>query len=227
MSTPQNIIIPWSDLEADPGRLMREMEAGKVVRVVEKSGTRNYTVAPTPVVRGEFTVINNKRLASEVDQFVDELIAQLPTPDGLVRVDEIKQFLNDSFDEAEAEDMVSLPSKRTGVANTIFVSSGNPRHAPRIKIAVDPPDSFNPRGKSVSMQLHGDNDMVGEVLPPQRVIEQAKRWIKQNHAVLMLHWDNEISGDEAVRRLKPLPGKTKRPPAKKRRPSKQRPRHRA
>jgi hypothetical protein len=226
MSPPQNIIIPWSDLEADPGRLIREMEAGKTV-TVEKNGALNYTVAPTPVVRGEFTLINNRQVASEVDQFVDELIAQLPTPDGLVRVDEIRQFLNDSFDEAEAEDMVSLPSKRTGVANTIFVPSGNPRHAPRIKIAVDPPDSFNPRGKSVSMQLHGDNDVVGDVLPPQRVIEQAKLWIKRNHAVLMLHWDNKISGDEVVRRLKPLLEKKSRPTAKKRPPSKRRPRHRA
>jgi hypothetical protein len=224
MSPPQNIIIPWSDLEADPGRLIREMEAGKTV-TVEKNGALNYTVAPTPVVRGEFTLINNRQVASEVDQFVDELIAQLPTPDGLVRVDEIRQFLNDSFDEAEAEDMVSLPSKRTGVANTIFVPSGNPRHAPRIKIAVDPPDSFNPRGKSVSMQLHGDNDVVGDVLPPQRVIEQAKLWIKRNHAVLMLHWDNTISGDEVVRRLKPLLEKKSRPTAKKRPPAKRRPRH--
>src|SRR5262249_49116061 len=132
----------------------------------------------------------------------------------------------DSFDEAEAEDMVSLPSKRTGVANTIFVSSGNARHAPRIKIAVDPPDSFNPRGKSVSMQLHGDNAVVGDVLPPRRVIEQGKRWIKQNYAVWMLHWDNEISGDEVVKRVKPLPGKKKRPASKKRSPSKQRPRRR-
>jgi hypothetical protein len=225
MSTPQNIIIPWSDLEADPGRLMREMEAGKVVRVVEKNGALNYTVAPTPL-RGEFTVINNRQIASEVDQFVDELIAQLPTPDGLVRVDEIRQLLNDSFDEAEAEDMVSLPSKRTGVANTIFVSSGNPRHAPRIKIAVDPSDSFNPRGKSVSMQLHGDNDVVGDVLPPRRVIEQAKRWIKRNHAVLILHWDNKISGDEVVKRVKPLLEKKSRLASKKRPPSKQRPRQR-
>ena len=139
MSTPQNIFIPWSDLEADPGRLMREMEAGKVVKVV-KNGTINYTVAPTPVLRGDFTVIGVEQLASEVQQFIDQLIAQFPTSEGLVRVDEIRRLPKNYFDEAEAEAVVSLPSRRTGIANTIFVSSGNPRHAPRIKIAVDPPN---------------------------------------------------------------------------------------
>ena len=44
------------------------------------------------------------------------------------------------YDEAE-EDMVSLRTNRTGVDNTIFVSTrGNAQHAPRIKIAVDPPE---------------------------------------------------------------------------------------
>jgi hypothetical protein len=225
MSTPQNIIIPWSDIAADPSRLVREMEAGKVVRV-EKGGTINYTVAPTPVLRGEFTAIGTSQLAAGVQQYIDQLLAQFPTSQGLVPVEEIRQFLIESFDESEAEDMVSLRPKRTGIANTIFVSSGNLRHPPRIKIAVDPPDSFDPRGKNVSMQMQDNYEVIGDKLPPQRAIEQAKRWIKKNHAVLMRHWNNEISGDEVVKLLEPLPGKKKRSASKKRPPSKQRPHHR-
>ena len=45
--------------------------------------------------------------------------------------------------DGEVEDMVSLRSEKTGVDNTIFVSTkGYAEHAPRIKIAVDPPHSF-------------------------------------------------------------------------------------
>jgi hypothetical protein len=267
MSTQQDTIIPWSDVAADPSRLVREIKAGKVIMVVEKEGTLNYTVAPP--LRGKFTVIANRTGAVEVIEgddrskvtivgtagtvvdaialarsltedagarlrvlrldvgpFIDaasmeqlhRLVGGLP-PTGLVPVEDIRQLLTQGLDDAEAEDMVSLRPKRTGVANTIFVSSGNPQHAPRIKIAVDPSDSFSPRGKNVSMQMQDDYKVEGDKLPPSRVLKQAKRWIKKNYTVLMRHWDNEISGDEVVKLLKPLPGK-KRP--KKRSPSKRR-----
>ena len=216
MSTPQHVSIRLSEIASDPSRLVREMKAGNTVNIVERGGV-NYTVAPT--LRGEFTVIGTGGVAEDIQQFLAKL-----HPSGLLRVEDIRQSIRqfiaesfESFDEAEAEDMVSLPSRRTGVANTVFVSSGNPRHAPRIKIAVDPPNSFNPRGKNVSMQMQGNYDVVGEKLPPRRVIDQAKRWIKQNYAVLMQHWDNEISGDEVVKRVKPLPRKKPRPAASKKR----------
>jgi hypothetical protein len=221
MSTPQHVSIRWSEIESDPGRLVREMEAGKVVKVTQIGGAINYTVAPTTSVvmapskatlGGEFVAIGVAPVVLEFQQIIEQVLAQLPSS-GLVPVEDIKQILEESFDDAEAEDMVSLPSRRTGVGNTIFISSGNPRHAPRIKIAVDPPDSFNPRAKNVTMQLHGDNAIDGDKMPPRRVIKQAKRWIKQNFAVLMQHWDNEISGDEVVKRVVPLPGtRTKRSP---------------
>jgi hypothetical protein len=216
MSTPQHVSIRLSEIASDPSRLVREMKAGNTVNIVERGGV-NYTVAPAP--KGEFTVIGTGGVAEDIQQFLAKL-----HPSGLVPVEDIRQSIRqfiaeyfEAFDEAEAEDIVSLPSRRTGVANTVFVSSGNPRHAPGIKIAVDPPDSFNPRGKNVSMQMQGNYDVVGEKLPPRRVIDQAKRWIKQNHAVLMQHWDNEISGDDVVKLVKPLPGKKPRPAASKKR----------
>ena len=55
----------------------------------------------------------------------------------------------------EVEDMVSLRSEKTGIDNTIFISTkGYARHAPRIKIAVDPPHTFNATAKAASMAIH-------------------------------------------------------------------------
>src|SRR6202162_4839395 len=74
----------------------------------------------------------------------------------------------------EVEDMVSLRSEKTGVDNTIFISTkGYARHAPRIKIAVDPPHSFNATSKSASMAIHGYG-IRGEYVAPH-IAEQAKR----------------------------------------------------
>jgi hypothetical protein len=226
MNPPQRVNIRWSEIESDPGRLFREMEAGNTVNIIESGGV-NYTVAPT--LRGHFTAIGTGVVvdANDLQQFLakpgsrlrvlqlaidpeahipeklEQFIAPLPTS-GLVPVEDIKQFLAESFDEAEAEDLVSLPSRRTGLDNTIFVSSGNPRHAPRIKIAVDPPDSFNPRSTSASMALH-DYTVVGAYLSPH-LIEQLKRFIELNRRLLLQHWNNEISGDEVVEKVVHLSG---------------------
>ena len=55
--------------------------------------------------------------------------------------------------------MVSLRRDVTGVDNTIFVSTKvYAQHAPRIKIAIDPPDSLNARSKAASMAIHVQHD---------------------------------------------------------------------
>jgi hypothetical protein len=103
----------------------------------------------------------------------------------------------DSIDEAE--DMVSLRSAKTGVANTLFISiKGYGRHAPRIKIAIDLPDAFTPLSKTASMRLH-DLVVVGE-LPPH-VAEQAKLFIERNRQTLLDYRHGRISTDELVERL--------------------------
>jgi hypothetical protein len=101
----------------------------------------------------------------------------------------------------EAEDMASLRTDRTGVDNTIFVSTrGYGRHAPRIKIAVDPPDSLNAAGKNASMAI-SDYRIIGEYLP-SHIAEQAKRFIEQNRETLLAYWNCEIATEEMIKRLK-------------------------
>jgi hypothetical protein len=100
----------------------------------------------------------------------------------------------------EAEDMVSLRKDVTGVDNTIFVSTrGYAQHAPRIKIAVDPPDSLNATSKSASMALH-DYSVMGEYLPPA-IVEQARKFIERNRSTLLEYWDNKIDTARLIERL--------------------------
>ena len=81
----------------------------------------------------------------------------------------------------EVEDMVSLRSAKTGIDTTIFISTkGYARHAPGIKIAVDPPHTFNATAKAASMAIH-DYSMTGAYLAPH-VVEQAMQFIDRNRA---------------------------------------------
>jgi hypothetical protein len=103
----------------------------------------------------------------------------------------------------EAEDMVSLRKGRTGVENTLFVSTkGYARHAPRIKIAIDPPDSLNPAAKTAAMAIH-DYAIAGAQMPPD-LVEQAKRFIERNRAPLLDYWDNKIDTPELIERLRSI-----------------------
>ncbi|MCC6778819.1 MAG: hypothetical protein IT537_19700 [Hyphomicrobiales bacterium] len=101
----------------------------------------------------------------------------------------------------EAEDMVSLRTDRTGVDNTVFVSTkGYGRHAARIKIAIDPPDSLVATGKNASMTIH-DYSISGEHMPPH-LVEQAKRFIEANRPVLLDYWEGKIDTHQLFQRLR-------------------------
>jgi hypothetical protein len=103
--------------------------------------------------------------------------------------------------DQEAEDTVSLRSEKTGVENTIFVSTkGYAEHAPRIKIAVDPPDTFNATSKSASMAIH-DYSIRGESVAPH-IAEQARRFIDLNREALLDYWDTKIDTAQLIERLK-------------------------
>lgn len=105
--------------------------------------------------------------------------------------------------------MVSLRKKRTGIDNTLFASTkGYGRHAARIKIAIDPPDSLNETCEGTSMALH-DFSTVGAYAPP-RLVEQVKEFIELNQAALFEYWEARIDTDEFLQRLRPVP--PKKPP---------------
>jgi hypothetical protein len=101
------------------------------------------------------------------------------------------------------EDMVSLTPTETGIENTIFVSTkGYAQHAPRIKIAIDPPDSFNATSKSASMALH-DFQIAGEQVPTH-IAKQAREFIVLNRPALLDYWNCEIATAELLRRIRPI-----------------------
>ncbi len=97
--------------------------------------------------------------------------------------------------------MVSLRTDLTGVDNTIFVSTkGYAQHGPRIKVAVDQPDTLNATSKSASMAI-SDCNIRGEYLAP-RIVEQAKKFIELNRDALLDYWNCQIDTAELIRRLK-------------------------
>jgi hypothetical protein len=113
----------------------------------------------------------------------------------------IAALADERAEEELLEEMVSYRKDVTGVENTVFISpKGNTRHAPRIKLAIDPPLSVDPRAKTASVAIADGTVVAGEV--PPRVLEQARRFIDANRDVLLDYWEYRIDTDELRRRLK-------------------------
>ena len=148
--------------------------------------------------------IQSSEIVSDPERFVSEMRAgnTISVPDlGYTMVP--TSFIP-SAQLDEAEDMVSLRTDHTGVDNVVFVSTrGYAQHAARIKIAVDPPDSLNAAGASASMAIH-DYSVSGAYLPP-RIVEQAKRFIERNQAILLRYWNCEIDTAQLIEGLVPPP----------------------
>jgi hypothetical protein len=104
-------------------------------------------------------------------------------------------------EEELLEEMVSYRKDVTGVDNTIFISpKGNTRHAPRIKLAIDPPLSVDPRSRTASVRIADGAVVAGEV--PARLLEQVRKFIEANRDVLLDYWEYRIDTEELRRRLK-------------------------
>jgi hypothetical protein len=123
----------------------------------------------------------------------------------LARTEDLPAIADELAEEGELlGDMASLLKESTGVDNTIFVSTkGSARHAARIKIAIDPPDSFNAATKTASMAIH-DFSISGAFVPTH-IAEQAKKFIDLNREVLLLYWEAKIGTKEMISRLKIAP----------------------
>jgi hypothetical protein len=113
----------------------------------------------------------------------------------------IAELAEQRAEEELLEEMVSYRKDVTGVENTIFISpKGNTRHAPRIKIAVDPQLSVDPRSKTASVAI-ADGVVVAGELPPG-LLGQVQRFIDANRDVLLDYWEYRIDTDQLRRRLK-------------------------
>src|SRR5262245_5394696 len=116
---------------------------------------------------------------------------------------EIVGLADELAEEELLQEMVSYRKDVTGVDNTVFISpKGNTRHAPRIKLAIDPPDSIDPRGKTASVGI-ADGAIVAGDLPP-RLLKQVQEFIDANRDVLLDYWEYRIDTEELRRRLKSL-----------------------
>jgi hypothetical protein len=106
-----------------------------------------------------------------------------------------------NLSQLELEEMVSFRKSATGISHTIFISPrGNARHGPRVKVAIDPPDTLNPRGKIATVTF--DGDIIGTIDP--HLADQVKRFIEINRTTLLDYWHYRIDGRELDRKLKPL-----------------------
>jgi hypothetical protein len=106
-------------------------------------------------------------------------------------------------EEELLSEMVSYRESVTGVSNTIFISPrGNTQHAARIKLAIDPPDSVDPRGKTASIAVADGAVMVGEV--PAGLLKAAQRFIELNRAVLIDYWEYRIDTEQLRARLRSI-----------------------
>jgi hypothetical protein len=106
-------------------------------------------------------------------------------------------------EEQLLEEIVAYRRNVTGVAHTIFISAkGNTRHAARVKIAINPPDSVDPRAETASIAIADGAVMAGDV--PLGLLDQVRQFIALNRDVLLDYWDYKIDTDELRRRLRSI-----------------------
>jgi hypothetical protein len=112
--------------------------------------------------------------------------------------------LADEMAEEELlEEMVSYRKNVTGVSHTLFISPrGKTRHAPRIKVAISPSDSIDPRTETASIAITDGEVVAGSV--PAPLLDQVRRFIAANRDALLDYWDYRIDTDQLRQRLKPI-----------------------
>jgi hypothetical protein len=102
------------------------------------------------------------------------------------------------------EEILSYRKDVTGIDQTVFISpKGHTRHGPRIKIAIDPPDTVDPRGKTASIAINDAVVVAGESVPAV-VLDQIRRFIDLNRVALLDYWEYRIDTEQLRRRLKPI-----------------------
>jgi NAD(P)H-dependent FMN reductase len=115
--------------------------------------------------------------------------------------------LADALAEEELlEHMASFRREATGVDNTIWVSpKAHSRHAARVKVAIDPPDSLDPTSESATVAIHDGSVVAGDM--PSGLLEQVRRFIELNRAALLDYWEQRIDTHQLSDRLKPIEGR--------------------
>lgn len=99
-------------------------------------------------------------------------------------------------------EMVSYRKNVTGIGHTVFISPrGNARHGPRLEIAIDLPDSLDPRTQTASVSIGMEPVVVGGMIPGE-LLQQVNQFILLNRDVLLDYWSYRIDTDQLRNRLK-------------------------
>jgi hypothetical protein len=113
------------------------------------------------------------------------------------------EMLDPVLEEELTADMVSFRKNVTGVDNTVFISVKFPGHAPRIKVAVDPPTHIDVFGNNASVAIADGKLLAGGKLP-SNVQKQVETFLQMNRDVLLDYWEKRIDTAELRDRLLPL-----------------------
>lgn len=107
-------------------------------------------------------------------------------------------------EQNQLEEMVSYRQNVTGIPNTVFISGkGRVRHAPRIKVAINPSTSLDPSGTNASIDIHSGQRVAGEDVPAE-LQRQLTRFIELNREALLDYWEYRIDTDMLRSRLRSI-----------------------
>jgi len=96
---------------------------------------------------------------------------------------DITHLIDELAEEELEQETVNHGRNVTGIANIMFISpKGRTRHEPRIKIAIDPSDSFAPHGEIATVTF--DGEVVGGTVPPA-LLRQVRQFLELNRGVLL------------------------------------------
>lgn len=109
--------------------------------------------------------------------------------------------MRDITDDLELEEMVSYRKNVTGISHTVFISPrGNAKHGPRVKVAINPPDSLAPFGEIATVAF--DGTVIGNI--PLPLLTDVREFITINSVVLLDYWHYRIDTSELQQRLRSI-----------------------
>jgi hypothetical protein len=123
-----------------------------------------------------------------------------------VHRDDVFALAEQLAEEEQLEHMVTYRKNVTGVDNTVFISPKvHARHAARVKVAIEPPDTVSPTTETISVSIHDGSVVAGNAgSVTASLLDQVRRFIDLNRDVLLEYWEERIDTDELRRRLKSI-----------------------
>jgi hypothetical protein len=113
-------------------------------------------------------------------------------------------FADELAEKELVEEMVSYRKDVTGIDHTVFISpKGHTRHSPRLNLAIDPPDTVDPRSKTASIAIKDAAVVAGEDVPAA-LLDQVRRFIDLNRGALLDNWEYRIDTEQLRCRLRPI-----------------------